>query len=176
MTMMCLLNWIGPTYLFIHVSTMQVEKKSGSVTTGDVYLRSDMNGSEREVDLLGEWLVVPHAVGLGWNVLGLIQWLSMYGMVSVFSTPGAMCWLFSLGLMVYLSKSGEAVYSMHVSWAWIYAPQLCVSCYGPFMLCEIWTSRMSGFWQVCLWLWGGRSVCFWCVSCSVMYGLLHQIL
>ena len=65
MTMMCLLNWIGPTYLFIHVSTMQVEKKSGSVTTGDVYLRSDMNGSEREVDLLGEWLVVPHAVGLG---------------------------------------------------------------------------------------------------------------
>ena len=23
---------------------------------------------------------------------------------------------------------------------------------------------------------GGRSMCFWCVSCNVMYGLLHQIL
>ena len=51
MTMMCLLNWIGHNYLFIHVSTMQDDKKNGSVTTGDAYLRNDMNGSEGEVNL-----------------------------------------------------------------------------------------------------------------------------
>ena len=46
MTMMCLLNQIGLNYLFIHVGTLCNEKKNGSVMIGDVYLRSDMSGSE----------------------------------------------------------------------------------------------------------------------------------
>ena len=46
MTMMFLLNRIGPNYLFIHRSTACDEKKNGSVMIGGVCLRSDMNGSE----------------------------------------------------------------------------------------------------------------------------------
>ena len=46
MTTMCPLDQIRPNYLFIHVSTMWDDKRSGSVLTCDMYLRSYINGSE----------------------------------------------------------------------------------------------------------------------------------
>ena len=51
MTMMCLLDWIRMDYLFICLSIICENKISDSVTTGDAYLRNDMNGSEGEVNL-----------------------------------------------------------------------------------------------------------------------------
>ena len=48
MTIMCLLDQIRMDYLFICLSAVCENRKSGSVSTGGAYLRVDMYGSERE--------------------------------------------------------------------------------------------------------------------------------
>ena len=48
MTMMCPLDRIRMYYLFICLSTVCENRRSDSVSIGDVYLRGDMYGSERE--------------------------------------------------------------------------------------------------------------------------------